>query len=183
MTLTNMHLFDATGRLRRFDVDGSFAEHARARVALYEKRRGHLIAQARHDLLVAANKARFVEAVLAREIELHLGSHAQLEVRLAADGYNRLPEGYGYLTQMNITALTTDRAAALRAALARGEAGLAAAIESEPLRVWEAELRDTAAACAEYTARKEALAADVGAPPSAPPARRPAKRARRAPAA
>ena len=165
---TNMHLFAADGRIRRFETTAAIvADFCEERRRLYERRYAHDLAAlvAKRDL--ADEKRRFVEEVVAGTVVLRNKPIDALEDELEARGYDPArgppPEtGRGrfrHLHGMPLSALTLERIGALRDECAAAEEARAALAATTPLAIWEGELAAVETAYAEdLAARLEAAA-------------------------
>lgn len=161
---TNMHLFDAEGRIRRYEAVGDVVRaFVPARLAGYAARKAHAIAALERELDVLRNRAAFISAVVGGELALQTAEgDAELDAALEARGLARLVVGaseggapsYRYLTQMPLASLTRARHAELTQAVAKAEGELAALRATAPEALWE---RDLAAFEAAY---REAYGAD-----------------------
>jgi len=168
LSTTNMHLFDAQGRLRAWPDPQHIVEaHATIRLATYAARCEQQITEARHQLCIAANKKHFISEIIADELRIRALSHVALEEELTRRGFDALPM-FAYLLQMSVTSMTLVRVTALGAAKLKCQGELQLAIASTPIRNWLSELKDLERAIQEYRERKASLLAVEPAPPRAP---------------
>ena len=108
--MSNMHLFDEAGRLRKYTLDEIVDAHGRARLKAYDARLAHEIQEAERALVVAQNKAAYVEAVRTGRISLvSLPGDEALSDALIAAGLPPLPEA-AYLVDLPTRALTEAHA-------------------------------------------------------------------------
>ena len=149
---TNMHLFDADGRIRRYSSAVQIVkEFVPVRLAGYEARKAAQLAGLRAEIRVLDNRVRFLDAVIAGDILLQRAEgDAELEAELRAKGFEEIEHhgGFKYLTGMPLHSLTRARKAALEgelagkhARLAELEATSAAALWASDLDAFEAEYR------------------------------------------
>lgn len=153
--MSNMHLHDITGRLRLYEsVYDIVQEYGAFRLALYEKRRLHMIRQIEDDMVVLENKLRFVQEVVEGNLSLfRLEDDAAVDLLLESRGYARLPD-YSYLINMSLRALTISRVARLKSEMDDLKS------RAEQLRVqtnsdlWQADLNVLETELAEFSVRK-----------------------------
>ena len=176
LSMRNINLFDASDRLvEGLDVAAIVDMHARARLALYEKRRAHQIEQLERDALRLGNRARFLACILDDSLDLRRLSAAETDLRLAELGFDALPT-YEYLVSMQFRAINTDKVAELereRDALRDETRRLR---ETDAFAMWRAELDAFEVALAEYDARK--ATANAAGEPADGDARAPHKKKR-----
>lgn len=114
---SNMHAFDAGGRIRRYDsAEELLREWYAVRIEWYEKRRAHVIEQLELALRLASNKRRFIQEVLDKELELGR-PEGETCAQLATTGYGAIDGGFSYLFDMNMRAFTQERIKQLDAEL------------------------------------------------------------------
>lgn len=163
LSVSNMHMHDADGKLRLFATpDDVVAEHGRARLALYARRRERQIAECEADVLVATNRVRFIGELAAGSLDLRALTRAQAADELASRDYAVAPSGahagsYEYLLGMECSSLTLDRMEALREAAARASARLEAIRRETPSSMWHADLDTLEGALDKYVQHKESL--------------------------
>ena len=80
---TNMHAFDAQGKLKKFDRPEDIIEaFFPVRLDLYEDRKSVLLSEAEYRALTLRNKARFIQMVVSGDIEL-VGGNASISMMTA----------------------------------------------------------------------------------------------------
>ncbi|GJP74297.1 hypothetical protein CLOP_g4904 [Closterium sp. NIES-67] len=95
MNTGNMHLFDADGRMKKYDSPEQIIEDFFSiRLGHYERRKAHQLAQLRHELLRLDNRARFVMAVIRGEVVITNRKQADIVAQLKARGFTPLPKGH-----------------------------------------------------------------------------------------
>lgn len=140
LALTNMHLLDETGTLKKYETPLAIVrDHVAFRRRIYERRLAFLRRRCERDVLIATNKARFIEACLSGEYDMRAHSNdvsaaeACMTLGLqpdpaeddARDGVASGPTGlnFGYLLTLPYRSLTQERARRLidEAETKRGE--------------------------------------------------------------
>lgn len=152
-SLSNMHLFDARGSLRKYDIAGIVEEHGAARLQLYARRLERQLAESEGELQVASNKAKYISLARARSIDVFGQDDDALSSQMAAHGLPPLPEGR-YMTDLPTRALTEQSAARYTA----GAQAIATRIDelrkTTPFAAWRSDLAALRAAFADYAERK-----------------------------
>ncbi len=155
---SNMHLFDAEGKLRKYTVADVVHEHAVARLRTYNERLAHQVAEAEKRWELARHKAAYIRLVRDGTIDL-VGSadDAALCAQMAAHDLPAVPA----LLDLPNRAFTEARATK------HDEEATALLREVEALRatdvyeLWTKELEALRAELADYAQRKEAARAEV----------------------
>ena len=71
MSLRNMHAFDCTGKIIKYDNAEAVCDaHFDVRMGMYDKRRENLLQKYATDVALATNKSRFVTDILSGDITL-----------------------------------------------------------------------------------------------------------------
>ena len=147
LATTNMMLFDAEGKIRKYDSpEQILVEFADARLGVYAKRRQHMIRKLERELTVLRNKMLFIQFVVNEEIPVgnckidQLVNHVRdfglltmYEIQRITTGeqmdddavpLDSGPQGYGYLLQMKLWTLTEERLGALETLVEEKSAAL-----------------------------------------------------------
>jgi DNA topoisomerase-2 len=124
----NMMLFDTHCKLKNYEtVESILDEFYVVRYDTYRKRKAHLIRAMQGALKKMANKARFIQEIVAGHIDLRKSQNdGEVDVMLEQKGFDRMAsdgsdvvgeaEGggsggnYKYLTEMKLNTLTKERA-------------------------------------------------------------------------
>ncbi|CAI5531036.1 unnamed protein product, partial [Closterium sp. Naga37s-1] len=92
MNTGNMHLFDAAGRMKKYDSPEEIIEDFYGiRLGYYEQRKEHQVAQLRHELLRLDNRARFVRAVIQGDVVITNRKQADIVAQLKATPLSHPP--------------------------------------------------------------------------------------------
>jgi len=152
LATTNMHLFDSSGRIKKYESPQEIIdEFCTVRLDGYVRRRAHLIAACAEEIKVLSNKARFIGMVNAEELKLGNKSDEVLDAELERLQFDRIGSdedesessktGYGYLLGMKLSSLTQRRKDELDAQLATKRAQLAALEASSAQDLWLTDLK------------------------------------------
>jgi DNA topoisomerase-2 len=147
LSLGNMHVFDASGRIKRYEsAEDIIAAHMPIREALYTKRKNAGVQALQHRVSLLENRARFVAGVIAGDIAITKSSKAQLEATLAQQGFRPLSAradvapSFEYLTSLSLASLTTDAVERAVADVAVTRAELSVLQATPVSEVWASEL-------------------------------------------
>eukprot|EP01124_Arcella_intermedia_P025698 TRINITY_DN4655_c0_g1_i1.p1 TRINITY_DN4655_c0_g1~~TRINITY_DN4655_c0_g1_i1.p1 ORF type:complete len:1078 (+),score=357.45 TRINITY_DN4655_c0_g1_i1:1291-4524(+) len=93
MATTNMYLYDADGKITKYDSPEILLQSFyNVRLDCYEKRKAYLVGQLHKDFKKLENKVRFIQAVINEEINVRNRPKADLTKELEKSGYDRFPE-------------------------------------------------------------------------------------------
>ena len=114
ISLTNMHLFQADGKLRRYTcVEDIIDDFCVVRLDTYAKRKAHLLAEMQERYRKARNRADFIQRILDRSLELRGRKRSDIETELDAGGFDRIAGDFAYLLKMQMDSVSAERAEAL----------------------------------------------------------------------
>jgi DNA topoisomerase-2 len=203
LTTSNMHLYDAARRIRRYeDAHQILDEHFAARMIGYTKRREYCIKQLEREVALLRARVRFIGEVGSGSLKVHGVSRAALATELKKREYTAdndpksadesldtaehaesdNNDGYGFLLRMNIGTLTAERAAQLAAKAKAAEDELDALLAKTPSDLWKEDLDVLEKAWRGYEARREERAGEDAAGGAASTQAKAAKQGRKAPA-
>jgi DNA topoisomerase-2 len=111
MTTTNMHLFDAQEKLKKYDnVETIIDDYYETRLQLYQVRKEYLIKILTKELTILSNKARYIQEILDEVIDLRKKKREEVFHMLQTRKYDILDEDeeYKYLVKMSMDAVTAE---------------------------------------------------------------------------
>jgi DNA topoisomerase-2 len=112
---TNMHAFDPSGRIKKYDSPlGIIRDWFQVRAKFYVKRKKFLIKDLKHRAMIAANKSRFIDMINAGELIVTKKSESVIVSELRKLEFYKVDGKYDYLVDMKIASLTAERAEKLR---------------------------------------------------------------------
>ena len=136
---TNMHLFDADGRLRRYDVDGVLDDWGAVRLSAYANRKARLLSDLASEIGSLAAREAFTDLVLSGTVALGTASTADLIAALREAGVAERPSDrtpYASLLSLPVSSLTKDARDRLSARRAQREAEADALAATRVERLW-----------------------------------------------
>lgn len=156
--MTNMHLFDCNGHLKKYTIAEIVEEHSSFRYEAYQKRLRWQIAESEKQHTVAANKSKFINLVRSNSIRLvEYEDNADLSQALAAHDLPSLPEGK-YMTKMPLDSLTTENEKYFSREAALAAERLNKLQACDVLDAWRHDLDELRDAYLEYSHRKDLAA-------------------------
>nr|KYP71391.1 DNA topoisomerase 2 [Cajanus cajan] len=111
LSTSNMHLFDAEGKIKKYEnPEQILEEFFPLRLEYYERRKKHILENLERLLLVLDNKVRFILGVVNGEIIVSNRKKAELLIELQQKGFTPMPRkgDYEYLLSMSIGTLTLE---------------------------------------------------------------------------
>jgi DNA topoisomerase-2 len=140
INLSNMHLFDAQGRIAKFDsVAGIFEAFYHVRRDLYGKRKAFLTKKIEQELLGLSERVRFVELVVSGGIVLSNKSRADILAQMTEHKFR--PKRAHELLKLPLTALTSEEIGKLNMEHSKKELELQAIQGQTPEDLWTDDLR------------------------------------------
>jgi DNA topoisomerase-2 len=113
---SNMHLFDADDKLKKYDtVEEIIEDYFVSRLALYSKRKEYLISALEQILVILSNKARYIQELLDDTIDLRKKKKDAIIALLSGKGYSIIDDDseYKYLTKMPMDSVSEENVAKL----------------------------------------------------------------------
>ena len=141
LNINNMYLFDANGRIKKYDTpEDIIADFLPVRLAAYAKRKLNVLDAMRGTIAVLSGKARFLQEVIDGDIVVSAVSKSDLESMLLAREYDMVDGSYDHLTRMPIYALTLDKKREVDEELARTQRAFDAYEKLAVFDIWRADL-------------------------------------------
>jgi len=160
---SNMHLFDAEEKLKKYDsVPQIIDDYFEKRLELYKKRKEYMVAALTQELLVLSNKARYIRLTLTDEIDLRKKKKEQVIDMLESKGFAKIgdDEDYKYLVKMPMDSVTDENVAKLNKEHGEKTADLAAVMAKTEQTMWLEELNILTAEYEKY--REERIRSMLG---------------------
>ena len=110
-TNTNMHLFDANDKLKKYEkVEEIIDDYFETRLQMYQTRKEYMINALEKELVLLSNKARYIKENLDGTIDLRKKKREQVVQMLEAKGYDIIEDDteYKYLTKMPMDSVTDE---------------------------------------------------------------------------
>ena len=113
---SNMHLFDAHDKLKKYEkVQEIIDDYFVTRVDLYQKRKDYLIGALTQDLMLLSNKSRYITELLEGSIDLRRKKKEEVIQMLKDKKYNIVNQDdeYKYLVKLPMDSVTEENVARL----------------------------------------------------------------------
>jgi DNA topoisomerase II len=156
-TTTNMHVFDETEKLRKFDTPNEMIDYyINIRMNVYVNRKKYLIEELNKITLKISNKARFITENLSGEIDLRRKKNEDVVALLKLRGYNQIDndETYKYLVQMPMNSVTEENVSELLNENEKKHKELNLLISTPEKNMWLSELQELLDAYLEHKNQK-----------------------------
>lgn len=153
ISLTNMHLFDEKGKIKKFDSYGAILKNfCRVRLDLYQKRKDFLLDKWRKEMDILKWKLKFVENVISEKIIVFKNGKSKTTSQVIARleelkfpqfilGEKKTPS-YDYLTNMTILKFSEDEVEKLRKLVKNKKEEIETLEAKSPSQLWDEELED-----------------------------------------
>lgn len=147
LSLTNMHLFDENGKIKKYSSYGSILKnYAAVRLELYQKRKDYLLDKWKKEMNVLYWKLKFVEGVISEKIVVFRKRTDEIIEQLENLKFPKFITGdkinptYDYLTSMSILKFTEDEVEKLRNQMEEKKKEIKILEDKSPSQIWEEEL-------------------------------------------
>jgi DNA topoisomerase-2 len=110
-TNTNMHLFDANDKLKKYEkVEEIIDDYFETRLKMYQTRKEYMIENLERELVLLSNKAKYIKENLDGTIDLRKKKKEQVIEMLQSKGYDIIDddEDYKYLVKMPMDSVTEE---------------------------------------------------------------------------
>ena len=110
-TNTNMRLFDAKDKLKKYEtVESIINDYFETRFEMYQVRRNYMIDALTKELVLLSNKARYIKENLDGTVDLRKKNKAQVSTMLQEKGYDILDNDseYRYLVKLPMDSVTEE---------------------------------------------------------------------------
>ena len=111
-TTSNMHLFDAKDKLKKYGkVEDIIDDYYETRLKLYQTRKEHMIKALEKELMVLSNKAKYIKEILEDTIDLRKKKTEEVTKMLKEKRIRRAIDSessYTYLTRMPMDSVTEE---------------------------------------------------------------------------
>jgi DNA topoisomerase-2 len=110
-TTTNMHLFDADDKLKKYEkVEEIIDDYFETRLKMYHVRKEYLIEALEKELVILSNKARYIQELLDDTIDLRKKKKTEIISMLQEKGYNMIDDDneYKYLVRMPMDSVSDE---------------------------------------------------------------------------
>jgi DNA topoisomerase-2 len=142
---TNMHLFDAEDKLKKYEtVEEIIDDYFVTRLQLYIKRKEYLIDALEKELVILSNKARYIQELLDDTIDLRKKKKAEIIGMLEEKGYDVVEDDneFKYLIKMPMDSVSEENVEKLNREHKDKSDELLRIKETSEQQMWLAELEN-----------------------------------------
>jgi DNA topoisomerase-2 len=113
-TTTNMHLFDANDKLKKYSsVSKIIDDYFDVRLDAYKRRKEYMIKAIEQELVLLSNKVKYIREILNDTVDLRKKTKEQIHEMLQTKGYTLINDDYRYLIKLPMDSVTEENVASL----------------------------------------------------------------------
>lgn len=106
----NMHLFDAGGKIKKYENQYHIIdEFFEVRMEYYSRRKNFQLNQLKYDIKICHNRIKFLKAVIDGTIVINKRSKDLIQKDLFSQGFDLIDDSFNYLLNMAISSFTKER--------------------------------------------------------------------------
>jgi DNA topoisomerase-2 len=114
ITTTNMHMFNADRKLHKYNtVEEIIGEFYDIRMKTYAERKAKMVEELQYRLKKMTNRAKYILENLNGEVDLRRKTAQHVADLLTARKYDKIDDGYQYLTKMPMDSVTQENVDAI----------------------------------------------------------------------
>ena len=160
VSTTNMHLFNHECKLHKYiNVEEIINEFYGVRLALYQKRKGYLIAEMEKRLVRLSNRAKYIQETLKGTIDLRRKNSEQVTTMLTEKNYSMIDGDFKYLVKMPMDSVTEENVANIMKEKENTETELDILRKTTLEKMWVTELDNLDKEYSKYKVRREKIQA------------------------
>jgi len=159
-TCTNMHLFDAQDKLKKYEsVQEIIDDYFGTRLELFQTRKDYLILALQKELNVLQNKVRYITELLEGTIDLRRMKKEAIREMMENKSYDWIDgdHDYKYLIKMSMDSVSDENVEKLQKEFLQKQKELADIMGTTPQSMWLQELQILEQQYAEYKLGRERL--------------------------
>jgi len=159
-TTTNMHLFNAEDKLKKYNrVEEIIDEYFETRLKLYQERKNYMIIALEKEIVLLSNKAKYIKENLDGTIDLRKKKKEDVVNMLQSKGYEIIDDDhdYKYLTKMPMDSVTEENVERLFRELGENQVTLDKITATTINQMWTTELDTLKSLYLEYKEERERL--------------------------
>jgi DNA topoisomerase-2 len=155
---TNMHLFDAEDKLKKYEkVEHIIDDYYETRLKLYQTRKEHMIQALEKELMVLSNKSKYITEILENTIDLRKKKSEEVNKMLKDKSYDVVDGEYKYLTRMPMDSVTEENVDKLNKEHENKKCELESVKNTTKYQMWLSELEILKGEYLEYKEKRERL--------------------------
>jgi DNA topoisomerase-2 len=157
---TNMHLFDAEDKLKKYDtVNQIIDDYFETRYNMYDVRKKYRVNELEKEVVLISNKARFIQENIDGVVDLRKKSKETVVALLKSRGYDMIGEDndYQYLRKMPMDSVTEENMKSLFEERDKKQYELEMAKKKTSVETWNEELDKLRAEYMVYKSERDDL--------------------------
>ena len=157
---TNMHLFDAQDKLKKYEtVTQIIDDYFETRYKMYDERKKYRVNELEKEVVLISNKARFIQENIDGVVDLRKKSKEMVVALLKGRGYDIIgdDEDYHYLRKMPMDSVTEENMKSLFEERDKKQNELEVAKKKTSVETWNEELDKLRAEYLVYKSERDAL--------------------------
>ena len=142
-SMSNMHLFDATDKLKKYEcVPEIIEDYFTTRLELFETRKQYWIWQLQKEWTICFNKDKYITEILNGTLDLRNKPKDKIVEMLCEKGYDKLDDDveYKYLVKMPMDSVCSEYVEKIRHEACKKETELKTLIKTPIQQMWFEEL-------------------------------------------
>ena len=162
---SNMHLFDANDKLKKYtNVVEIIDDYFETRLTLFQVRKTHMIQALTKELLLVSNKTKYIKENLDGTIDLRRKKREEVNAMLKSKEYSVVDgdEDYKYLTRMPMDSVTEENVAKLMKEHGDKTVELNKVMSMSPQQMWFKELSQLEEEYAKFREERERMMLGIG---------------------
>jgi len=141
INMSNMHLFDATGKIKKYNTPTEIIDDFYdVRLEYYEKRRQYLIMKLEERKIRLGNIGKFINLIIKDQIKINNVPIVKIEKQLVANKIEMLNDSFSYLLNIPIYKLSKDELDKLKAEYTSIKEQLQELNTTTPHQMWHQDL-------------------------------------------
>lgn len=163
-TTTNMHLFNANDKLKKYEsVVQIIDDYFDVRIEMYNDRKKYMINALEKELLYLSNKAKYIQENLNDTIDLRKKSKELVVQMLEQKGYDKIDDDndYKYLIKMPMDSVTNENVQKLLSEKNQKESELDIIKKTTANEMWLTELNELKTAYFDYKEERKKISSGV----------------------
>jgi len=161
---SNMHLFDADDKLKKYDsVAEIIDDYYETRLKMYLIRKNHMIDVIQKDLILLSNKSKYIQEVLAGTVDLRRKKKDEVTHMLQIKSYAIIgdDEEFKYLTKMPMDSVTEENVVKLNKDFEEKTKELIELEATTPQNMWSKELSQLSQEYVYYKEERERVQSGI----------------------
>jgi DNA topoisomerase-2 len=141
ISMSNMHLFDAIGKIKKYDTPEEIIDdYYNIRLEYYEKRRQFLLMKLEERKVRLSNIGKFINLIIKGVIKINNVPIKKIESQLRTNKIKPIDDSYGYLLNIPIYKLSKDELDKLKAEFTSVKERIEELKNTTPEKMWHEDL-------------------------------------------